>query len=529
MRVGPSDASLRHRVIFNRRSLCASMLMTLNLVLMPLKAYITEPFPWTPARELADCGSNFTACAPTLLAFYQAAATPVSGAYYVASDVVDIYALELPTTLSPDAFEQKAPFHMLYSDAQRDYSRSISVANSTVNSNGSVARVMFASVPALYNAAWAVRGLNTTGAYFALQRAPSTTLWLCIKLAYRVALSGYILRCIWREYFVHYKHLASSLGASGLDVAPHGSRFEILVGDPTSIILLNHFVSLAFVIDVYMSPDYFVRSLQRVEQLENIPAFALASLYLSRTVWFAYGALSCFSCVVRKKHWQDAYEDVDPSLVALAVALTAGPLTYLQVQIPLVSAVYNLLFTVFESSAVAIELAWSFLLYTTIMGSLPIAFAVGTRWQRVCARRLRHVTSRVHSLADVCDHAAFATNDLKHRWTLRWSLFSWQAWCRRRDTPTVIEHVGGSVYKLFERSRKYKRELGISQRGADCYVLFETSENELTSVRLSLLATVDMSHLPVMTVAKYAVGRIEFRSDGTAVVVQGRNASPWVM
>ncbi|KDO17421.1 hypothetical protein SPRG_17160, partial [Saprolegnia parasitica CBS 223.65] len=127
------------------------------------------------------------------------------------------------------------------------------------------------------------------------------------------------------------------------------------------------------------------------------------------------------------------------------------------------------------------------------------------------------------------DHAAFAANDLKHRWTLGWSLFSCRKWWRR-DAPAVIEHsMGGSVYKLFEKSRKYKRELGISQRGADCYVLFEPRENERTSIRLSLLASVDVSHLPAMMVAKHAVGHIEVDSDGPVVVVQGQNASPWVM
>ncbi|OQR99770.1 hypothetical protein THRCLA_21791 [Thraustotheca clavata] len=47
--------------------------------------------------------------------------------------------------------------------------------------------------------------------------------------------------------------------------------------------------------------------------------------------------------------------------------------------------------------------------------------------------------------------------------------------------------LGGSLYELFVRDRKYKRNLGMSQRGADCYVLFGTCKQR-TSVRLSLLS-----------------------------------------
>ncbi|OQS04378.1 hypothetical protein THRCLA_20901 [Thraustotheca clavata] len=70
------------------------------------------------------------------------------------------------------------------------------------------------------------------------------------------------------------------------------SKYEIVVGDPTSIIQLNPMVSALFIIDFWMSVDFVSRVLLHIEQL--------AYLYLSRTVWMAYGSLSVVSNLLKK-------------------------------------------------------------------------------------------------------------------------------------------------------------------------------------------------------------------------------------
>ncbi|EQC42134.1 hypothetical protein SDRG_00974, partial [Saprolegnia diclina VS20] len=57
----------------------------------------------------------------------------------------------------------------------------------------------------------------------------------------------------------------------------------------------------------------------------------LATLYLSRTIWFAYAALGVSSALLKRVR-RVQFSALDTTSVALVVSLLAGPLTYLQSQ-----------------------------------------------------------------------------------------------------------------------------------------------------------------------------------------------------
>ncbi|OQR99977.1 hypothetical protein THRCLA_21779, partial [Thraustotheca clavata] len=78
----------------------------------------------------------------------------------------------------------------------------------------------------------------------------------------------YYYRLMMSEYFhcesnvatilSHYYHLANNLRLFGISDAKPTDPIMIIVGDPTSIILLNPYVYLAFIIDIWISIELIV-------------------------------------------------------------------------------------------------------------------------------------------------------------------------------------------------------------------------------------------------------------------------------
>ncbi|KDO21196.1 hypothetical protein SPRG_20967 [Saprolegnia parasitica CBS 223.65] len=167
---------------------------------------------------------------------------------------------------------------------------------------------------------------------------------------------------MWRHYYRHYKHLLRSLRQYGLHTARPGTVFEIVVGDPTCVILLHPIVPLIFAIDLASSPNYLACASVRVVQVANPQAFCLGCLYLSRTVWFAYGVIllaSAAAKALRRERWFTT--DVDPTVVALVVALIAGPLTLLLARIPPLMTLFHYLFASTTDDAQATEMVYALL------------------------------------------------------------------------------------------------------------------------------------------------------------------------
>ncbi|OQR97104.1 hypothetical protein THRCLA_07099 [Thraustotheca clavata] len=156
------------------------------------------------------------------------------------------------------------------------------------------------------------------------------TEWLTFKLIDRLSLSAYIVWCMWNKYYCHYIHLAENLRLFGIRDTPKVYEFEIVVGDPTSIILL---IQLSLLCLPSISGS-----------LVGIKEFLLACMYLSRTLWFAYGFLCVASYLLKKFHPEEGFHGVDPTLTAIAVSILAGPFTFFQTRTEMFVHIYNYLF-----------------------------------------------------------------------------------------------------------------------------------------------------------------------------------------
>ncbi|OQR95603.1 hypothetical protein THRCLA_22104 [Thraustotheca clavata] len=169
---------------------------------------------------------------------------------------------------------------------------------------------------------------------------------------------------MWKYYYRHYLNLAKN------------------IGDPTSIILSNPVVSALFLVDFWI--NFVSRALFRVEQLVGITEFFIAYIYLSRTLWFAYGSLSVVSNVLKKIHCERYFHEIDPTLTAIVVAMIAGPFTFLQSQTKFFVEMYNFLFTFMIDEDHAIEASLASIIYTLTIGTLPVIFGFLPRHWFTC-------------------------------------------------------------------------------------------------------------------------------------------------
>ncbi|KDO31090.1 hypothetical protein SPRG_19611 [Saprolegnia parasitica CBS 223.65] len=310
---------------------------------------------------------------------------------------------------------------------------------------------------------------------------------------------------MWHDYYRHCFALATTLRRYGIGHAEGGQAkvLYLLVGDPTSHILQHPVVLAGFLLDFWMSPDYVMRAILRVMQVADVPNFLIASLYLSRTVWF--------SLLPFRLGKERLCADVDPTLLAFVAVAVAGPLSYLQSQLRTLIHVYHYLCTATVRDATSIEMGVSALLYTIVMGCLPLTYGFAVaRWRS--RRRVQSSDSAKYLI-----HA----HDVKHKWGLSLCL-----WPHRN----VLE-AGGSVHRLFAICPETKAVVGLSQTGTDCFIVYRTEPKTTHCVRVSLVtSTIDRRHLSnesKMT-KKAAVGYVDLDAE-PPVVYTGVNASPWVM
>ncbi|CAK4361625.1 unnamed protein product [Aphanomyces euteiches] len=146
-------------------------------------------------------------------------------------------------------------------------------------------------------------------------------MWL--KFAYRCVLSLYVMRILWKHYYVHYIVLLSNLREFG--IASKYTRYDIVVGDPAYSILSDPFMSFAMVVDIWWNIDYISLALMRVTQFQDFWLYMWGCMYLSRYVWFAYLGLRIMSFVVRWRRWESSFAPLDPGLLAITAYIYGGP------------------------------------------------------------------------------------------------------------------------------------------------------------------------------------------------------------
>ncbi|CAK4577703.1 unnamed protein product [Aphanomyces euteiches] len=242
-------------------------------------------------------------------------------------------------------------------------------------------------------------------------------------------------------------------------------HYEVVVGDPTYMILSDPFVSLVMVVDVWLGVAYAAMATIRAGQVSDLWLLLLGMLYSSRYVWFAYFVMRILSFVAKRQHCEDRFSPLDPTLLAMVAYLYGGPVMSVFDNTRLMAIFHPL---------------WSMLLLSMIFAVLPLGASTAVDCLRRCSsgKNLQDPAPRWNPCASRW------YNDVKTR-----ILFAWQHH-KFHCPPNMCR--GGSLYDLYETSPKYRSLPLFSHRAADCFVLCFDHDNKLIcQVRLSLLACID--------------------------------------
>ncbi|RQM26343.1 hypothetical protein B5M09_006640 [Aphanomyces astaci] len=273
-------------------SLVVSCLFTLNLVAMPFYFYLHMPI--FPVEEEAVPGVNSTRAYVTSM---QARYTPrLANQVYVSDVHSGIIALrtDLSSELLGLCDDHKA---LLGSRIQGSVFFSPSIQAMTIEF---VCGKNHTNVDALWGHYYF--GVHVTNSVlWSSQHGDVSTLcylfdpfvhyWTCSILEFlsRVFLSGYIAHQCWRYFYDPVAQLFGDLRSN-----PQGKtcrNVQLVIGEPTSLVVSNAWIVLAFTMDILLHPGTLGSATLRLIQPFDVWGGVLGSLYFGRLVWVSYAAL----------------------------------------------------------------------------------------------------------------------------------------------------------------------------------------------------------------------------------------------
>ncbi|RLO13973.1 hypothetical protein DYB28_015902, partial [Aphanomyces astaci] len=365
------------------------------------------------------------------------------------------------------------------------------------------------SIPVSTSVAWVVPENEGTTVYYAYMPGIKSQAWRLTILCFRLAASVWIFHLSIAGYYNHVRHLRGNLDAFPLHGYTKASRYEIVVGEPTCIVLANPWLCLWFLLDLVTNTEYIGMACLRVCQINNLVYFCLGMLYLGRTVWCGYTALAVLNILLKRRHKAHWVKPTNTTILALVASLAGGGIMYIQTEWQEHLDMYFTLYVVHYVSdtheTTTMETAPAMLVYALSMTMLPFAIAA-------------------------MQHSQCEYNDVKHRVVL------WLCGLTKLK-PRGRHFTGGSIYSLFRASPGYQAQCTLSQRGGDCYILcYDPSDRLLECTRVTLVSQVDLAHhtqLLQQKTTSAAVGRVVLgldRNHGSTVMelFQGERNSPWI-
>ncbi|KAF0715173.1 Aste57867_3535 [Aphanomyces stellatus] len=489
----PAPPTPRRRIYFCLHSRIYTVGYVLNLILMPFKAYLTEPLPWTlqplsldTAWLEAKTASPFAGFANTTMAFFASKYNHESVApdrVFTRDTEANTYLLRFTIALPPDGDARcvnhmhQFPGAIFYSQGMAAFVCTFVSRNATTRLNYPMHQCQYDTVVGIdiaTSCTWAMPiGLEDSSyqVYHAVQLL-ETPLFSWLNLCVRVGLMGLIIYLLWHLYYRHYAPLVYNLREWGLGGGTNQASYVVQLGDPTWLILNHPLVSLIMLLDCFFNVGYGGAACCRTSQLTDMGQFCLGCLYGSRTVWSSYFTMRYSTPLLKYMQWENEFQPVDPGVMALTASFYAGPLVYLISRTPLVLMFQWMNYvTVPESQRLErVEGAMSMLSFLLLLASVPLIHSFVAQYGH------RHHTNHESSATERFVTTRF--NDWKHRY-----LF----WFRRLHLCSRKE--GGTLYRLFAENPRYKKYPLVSTRGSDCFVYGWDADADayVHQVRLSLV------------------------------------------
>ncbi|CAK4309223.1 unnamed protein product [Aphanomyces euteiches] len=324
---------------FSRSSLCYTGLFFFKLACTPLFAYLTEPMPWSLPERHVQVWDSF--------------------------DVFNNATFEyLREHLNGQTMSNSSDLHfdstaMFFGHGMQVFVNDFLSQDASARRKSRLHRCQRGYYfGAVSNDAclWLEPVLNGTASdeyevYYGILVWESVV-WSWCKLAFRCLLTLFIMRVMWQRYCRHYFPLLRGLEEIGIN--GKFSRYEVIVGDPTYLILSDPLVGLVMLTDTLVAPAYVSWSLLRISQYKDIPALTLGLFYFTRQVWCGYFVMRVLSYVVKARQWESKFAPVDPGALGIGFFLFAGPLISLTANTPMMKT-YSIMWTWLLPSALEFQ------------------------------------------------------------------------------------------------------------------------------------------------------------------------------
>ncbi|KAH9146617.1 hypothetical protein AeRB84_009521, partial [Aphanomyces euteiches] len=479
-----------NRVQFNRASTLISFLYIAKLVAMPFLTYITEPFPWgvpetaIPTSEDFDLFNNRTFAHFEQIYNNQTWTTQLD---LTLLSKTNTYAARLEMNLSSTASANNPthfsliefPGAIFYGKGLRSFAIHFAQDATQRSVSFQCQHTLYFGRPSFDSCVW----------FEPLGHDDMYSVYFATVILDTVAFSWSKLR-----YYTNYIILKSDLRTFG--VLPKFIRYEIVLGDPTCLILSDPFLSFVFVVDIWLSVAYGSMARLRSSQLHVLGQFLLACFYLSRNIWTAYFGMRCISMLVKKKGWEAFFIPLDPGLTAMIATFYFGPIASMLGSTPFITT-FQIIQDTLGTSPWANDQTLGVLFATIVPATIPIIFSLAyqplQRWSTgLYSKGIRVITTtsntRIHTTrltrvtASACNSVgphsmdlpqAFhqrSFNDLKNRIIYFLML---------RKLPKNVKQAGGSLYALYTKNPSYRSLPLFSHRAADCFVLCFTPDGEV--------------------------------------------------
>ncbi|RLO06945.1 hypothetical protein DYB28_001168 [Aphanomyces astaci] len=391
-------------VHFHWKSILLTSCFFTNLLFMPLKGYLSEGSPFTTDSTVEASEFDMTlpllfnasTMAPTIMYDYDSQ-YGLDVMRTVVADVLDPTEATT-TTLNPVYSILGVPYFP--PDVKRNWPWVLTSTNHTtagpLHATHTIIswNITILTASASTSVLWVVPGndLDRTAAtsnasstvYYVYRPVVKMMLWRLVKLLYRIGLCVWIFMLCTTHYYCHVYHLYNNLKTIPLHVtSPAMTRYEIVVGEPTCVVLSNPWLCWAFVVDICASTEYVGQACLRVCQTENWLYFGLGLLYLGRTVWCAYSTLTILNIMLKRCHRTTWFAPANTTVLAVAATWAGGGIVTIQKQWPKVLDLYTSLFVPYDVDADVsmlhhighMDIALIMAVYLGMMCSLPFAVA----------------------------------------------------------------------------------------------------------------------------------------------------------
>ncbi|KDO18272.1 hypothetical protein SPRG_22353 [Saprolegnia parasitica CBS 223.65] len=418
----------------NRIALVISVAMLFNIASMPMKAYLSEYVPWSAPPLLNTSYANYSAFNSDFLAQNQRlynARTLVPGTSYFEDAINDVQvlrkAIALPAPIHRasclQSFLLGLPGVIYYTDAQIDLVCSLASATNVSaaawHHNGSCFYDLFCNIEIGRSCLWLEAG-------DAIQE--------------RNASDGLLFT------------LTYSYSATRFD-AYLWFKFVYRIGN-TAFVLYR------------MWAHYYMHcvNLERLLRTSGHKADVSAAEWRYELKW-------------KKEH---AFAEVDPTLVAIAIAFYGPLISWLSGNVGFLVTLYQWMFTCLvpqQNTSEQNELVVGCTAYTVLIAVLPVVYGfLAPRFQ--CWGRFRCLRRRKHA------YSSHHYNNWKNQILL--------ALLRPFRTNNIhMIASGGTVYAAYHASASFKNCPTFSLRSADCFVLCYHRGELREKMRLSFLSSLD--------------------------------------